>query len=1068
MSALFGIPAQLRRDLRRFILTFLALLALQTPLSAQFTGTWTGKYQSIDCGIAISGQVAITMLQNGSNIAGVVTAEFNFDGGLCQPLAQPITLQLPMSGTASGNSMDGTFLSPNGDKGPHAISFSATVSGNTLTFQGKPPDGDLTATMTQTSSTPPDPGASGSYSGNYTFVEGEPQCKNLTSITSSGVMSGALTQAGSRVGGVLVMNGPKDVTIDPAGNCTQTTGPDQPLQISGQLDGTTFSGLMFGGDKEFPWTGTLSGGTLTGTVGDSQSGSQLSFTVSRTTSTPPPSIASFTADPPTISAGGNSRLSWATLNAASVSINRNVGNKPVSGATLVSPIATTTYTLTATGPGGTATAKVTVTVAATPAGPNVVVTDFPDGMLQAAGSPLPNDRFTVTNFGGTSTTVNLGQTATFYTQRPATFTLAPHSSQVVFISATQQPAGRCEGITTISGNGFTSVSVHVHLLVGDAPSSPATITVPVNRSDLTGPVGQNPSGAVSFTNPSNSTIVGIVVAHVPWIIVPSPGLTLGPGETKQVAFSIDRTKRPDAASGVMGGASGRLTYRYINTATGKATVLGTTVTSNVSVSIVDVVTAGASAGTPPALAPGELAYFITGASSKFGFGDLALSNQSDGSIPDLKMYFAQAGTTSGLVSSIGELGSNAGISFPNVVKNIFQSASATGALQLRSMQMSQISAGQSETRSTLGQSYVTALPVFRSDQGFASGAAIFLPGVQKTSTLSTTLYLQEMSGNSATVTTDFFDAGGTSLGHRTDALTPFGSLEIPNAVPAGAVTARVLNTTQGTSSINAYALVIDAFTNDAFSVVQIDQETDPMFCSAFAAATGSRELTLNLTNASDSPITVTVTTVSGGPRRRAVSQSTTRALAAAPSTLTIPPLAYQQVKVADTGFVRLSGSTSLRVTGAFSAPRNGGTIGTGLTVLPTSSALSGTDSRRFVGIDDASAADIAAARPSTYRNNLMLVETSGRPVTVRLTLRYVFSAGVTVSAGSISSADFDVAAGGFVLVNDIVSAVIGADRANYGSLHNAILDVQVVGGSGSVIPFLQVIDNGTGDVTVGQ
>jgi enamine deaminase RidA (YjgF/YER057c/UK114 family) len=386
-------------------------------------------------------------------------------------------------------------------------------------------------------------------------------------------------------------------------------------------------------------------------------------------------------------------------------------------------------------------------------------------MLQATGSAAPNDRFTVSNFGGTPAAVNLSRTGTFYTQTPTSFTLDPGSSAVVFITATQQPAGKYEGATTVAGNGFASIAVPVRLVVGDAPSSPVNVSVPITRSDLTAPSGQNPSGSVSFTNPSTATIQGIVVADVPWIVVPAPGLTLAPLETRQVSFSIDRTKRPDGATGAIGGASGSLTFRYINTATGKATILGTTITSNVSVSIVDVVTSTVSSGTPPPLAPGEFAFFVTGASSKFGFGDLTVSNAADSNVNDLKIYFAQPGSVSSQVTSIASFLAGGGISFPNVVKNVFGSASASGTLQLRSAKLNEMAIAQSETRSTLGQSYVTAIPVFNSNRGFTAGSTIFLPGVRKTSSLSTTLYVQELSGNAATITTEFLDAGGNLVSY---------------------------------------------------------------------------------------------------------------------------------------------------------------------------------------------------------------------------------------------------------------------------------------------------------------
>lgn len=51
-------------------------------------------------------------------------------------------------------------------------------------------------------------------------------------------------------------------------------------------------------------------------------------------------------------------------------------------------------------------------------------------------------------------------------------------------------------------------------------------------------------------------------------------------------------------------------------------------------------------------------------------------------------------------------------------------------------------------------------------------------------------------------------------------------------------------------------------------------------------------------------------------------------------------------------------------------------------------------------------------------------------------------------------------------INDVARDVIGNARDSFGDLHNMELDVELVGGSGSVLPFLQTIDNGSGDSVV--
>src|SRR4030042_33348 len=91
-----------------------------------------------------------------------------------------------------------------------------------------------------------------------------------------------------------------------------------------------------------------------------------------------PSVVSFDASPPSISAGQSSTLGWEVSGATKVSIDQGVGNVALTGSREVTPTATTIYTLTATGTSGlstTATAQVIVSGAApppTPAAPPVV------------------------------------------------------------------------------------------------------------------------------------------------------------------------------------------------------------------------------------------------------------------------------------------------------------------------------------------------------------------------------------------------------------------------------------------------------------------------------------------------------------------------------------------------------------------------------------------------------------------------------------------------------------------------------------------------------------------------
>jgi hypothetical protein len=88
-----------------------------------------------------------------------------------------------------------------------------------------------------------------------------------------------------------------------------------------------------------------------------------------------PVINSFVANPPAITAGGSSTLSWNVSGATSVEIDQGIGGVALSGTRNVSPATgATTYKLTAHGTGGNVSATVVVTVSAAPVSVNATIT----------------------------------------------------------------------------------------------------------------------------------------------------------------------------------------------------------------------------------------------------------------------------------------------------------------------------------------------------------------------------------------------------------------------------------------------------------------------------------------------------------------------------------------------------------------------------------------------------------------------------------------------------------------------------------------------------------------------
>ncbi|HEX9082042.1 MAG TPA: hypothetical protein VF768_07165, partial [Holophagaceae bacterium] len=101
-----------------------------------------------------------------------------------------------------------------------------------------------------------------------------------------------------------------------------------------------------------------------------------------------PTIASFAANPSTLTAGQSSTLTWSVSGATSLNLGPGIG--AVTGTTVtVSPTTTTTYTLTATNAAGSATASATVTV--TPAAGSAAPQVLPQALQVAAQKSASSD-----------------------------------------------------------------------------------------------------------------------------------------------------------------------------------------------------------------------------------------------------------------------------------------------------------------------------------------------------------------------------------------------------------------------------------------------------------------------------------------------------------------------------------------------------------------------------------------------------------------------------------------------------------------------------------------------------
>ena len=72
--------------------------------------------------------------------------------------------------------------------------------------------------------------------------------------------------------------------------------------------------------------------------------------------------------------------------------------------------------------------------------------------------------------------------------------------------------------------------------------------------------------------------------------------------------------------------------------------------------------------------------------------------------------------------------------------------------------------------------------------------------------------------------------------------------------------------------------------------------------------------------------------------------------------------------------------------------------------------------------------------------------------------------GEFVTYGALTYAS--LSAGQMLIVSNLASNVIGSQRDSLGDLRNMQVDVDVTDGSGRVLPFIESVDNASGDIMV--
>ena len=264
-------------------------------------------------------------------------------------------------------------------------------------------------------------------------------------------------------------------------------------------------------------------------------------TVSPTSNGSVPTIASFTADPTSISSGASSTLSWIVTGATSIAITPGTfTSTSATGSTSVSPTATTIYTLTATNATGSTTSMLTVTVTAASKPTISSFTASPTSISSGSSSTLSWSTTGATSIAitpGTFTSTSASGSTSVSPTATTTYTLTATNtagSTVATAKVTVTASGGPLAITTTSCPGGTQGAEYAGCtLVATGGSPPYTFSVTENSSVPPLPEGMSldaTSGVIS------SSLIGGQGTYTPEIVVTD---STSAQATQNISFAIN-------------------------------------------------------------------------------------------------------------------------------------------------------------------------------------------------------------------------------------------------------------------------------------------------------------------------------------------------------------------------------------------------------------------------------------------------------------------------------------------------------------------------------------------------
>lgn len=696
------------------------------------------------------------------------------------------------------------------------------------------------------------------------------------------------------------------------------------------------------------------------------------------------------------------------------------------------------------------------------------------------------------------------------------------------ITAATKTAGVYNDELAVGGVGLEGVpNVPVRMVVAPRPSGTPQPQPSASRKDVTAPANctsstlsvaescTNPTYDVTFSNSGTGDVVAAFSSDKLFIVPPAGLAQIKPGETKTFTGSLDMTQYPDAASSG-GTANGTLTLTYFSgtgaPAAGRIQPLDNPPgTGTISISIVSTVPPASSASAIPPLAKrcqaigcwDEAALFVTGVGHVTGsvgqfISDLTLypnvgfgTNPTYRALTNVDMYFTPLGapSSSAVKATVAGVAPPASASFGDVVSTVYAMAQL-GTLQVRApdFQPDEIVGLNVNVFNVSNRAgtYGTTLPVFSSYTGVNGSSREFLTGLRKNATSHTNLYVQEVLGFDTNAAIDFYGPAAAKLGTAPVSLRAFGAAQLGgNSVPEGTVSA-VVSVTGGTGAIHAYATPVDDASGDTWAVVDWSRVFS-YYPTDFFKNDRNKLIPVAgaVHGANDTYFRTDVAIMNSGSVPASGTfkyYNRTGDVVSKPITLT--PLETRVLEDVTTNFFGVttdsvgfiiynaaSGNVVITSRNYTSKPGSAATYGTALPTLATvtpngSGFISGFGIRkgrteRLGGVEDSM---VGSTQPGTFRSSLGLVEVSGKPAKIQVTIYYDTQT-VKTSTTEAASATYDLPANGFLLIGSFTNNILGSKRAALGDLHNVTVEFTVLDGDGQIVPFISSVDNGSGDST---